>query len=167
MTTIQNILVPTDFSAPADAALSYARDLADRFGAKIHLLHAVALPTFYPMGPEVPPSTPMLKIVADVQSASRTALEELAHRLNLPSDRWTVQATVGMPVTEILNTIAAEHIDLVVMGTHGRGVVEHLLLGSVAERVVRRSPVPVLTVHGAPPARREAAVTSDVEKVFS
>ena len=161
MTTIQNILVPTDFSAPADAALDYAKDLAQQFGARIHLLHAVALPTFYPMGPEVPPSTPMLKIVADAQAATRTALVELAGRLNLPADRCTVEAVVGMPVTEILNAIRAEHIDLVVMGTHGRGVVEHLLLGSVAERIVRRSPVPVLTVHGPQtgiPAAAEARV---------
>ena len=66
-----------------------------------------------------------------------------------------------MPVSEILDAIANDGIDLVVMGTHGRGMVEHVLLGSVAERVVRRSPVPVLTVHGLRGANRQMTMTSN------
>jgi nucleotide-binding universal stress UspA family protein len=64
--------------------------------------------------------------------------------------RITTAVEIGSPVVRILEYVAAQHPDLIVMGTHGRGLVGHLLLGSVAERVVRASPVPVLTVHGKP-----------------
>jgi nucleotide-binding universal stress UspA family protein len=89
-----------------------------------------------------------------VETSARQALDDLGKKLDLGPDRLTVRTSVGTPVAEILDAITEDGIDLVVMGTHGRGMVEHLLLGSVAERVVRRSPVPVLTVHGLPSAAR-------------
>ena len=160
MTTIQKILVPTDFSQPADAALIYAKELAEKFGARLQLLHVVALPTFYPMGPEAP-AFPMAELLTEAEAAAQNTLEEQARGTGLPADRVTVRTTVGTPVSEILDAIAYDGIDLVVMGTHGRGMVEHVLLGSVAERVVRRSPVPVLTVHGHPVTNRQTTVTSN------
>jgi nucleotide-binding universal stress UspA family protein len=151
MITLQNILVPTDFSEPADAALAYARELAEKFGGRIELLHVVAMPYLYPMGAEMS-AFPMNELMTEVEMSARKTLEELAAGLGLTPGRVSVRTVVGTPVSEILDTIGEERIDLVVMGTHGRGMVEHLLLGSVAERVVRRSPVPVLTVHAIPPA---------------
>jgi universal stress protein A len=159
MMTIQKILVPTDFSQPADAALIYAKELAEKFGAGLQLLHVVALPTYYPMGPEAA-AFPIAELMTETEAAARNTLEELARGTGLPVDRIRVRTTVGTPVSEILDTIADHDIDLVVMGTHGRGMVEHVLLGSVAERVVRRSPVPVLTVHGLPGTNRPETVTS-------
>jgi nucleotide-binding universal stress UspA family protein len=147
MTAFQNILVPTDFSEPADAALAYARELAEKFNGRIELLHVVATPVMYPMGSDGSAVT-MAGVIADVEASSRQSLEDLGKKLELPADRVTVRTSVGTPVTEILDAITEDGIDLVVMGTHGRGMVEHLLLGSVAERVVRRSQVPVMTVHG-------------------
>jgi len=75
-------------------------------------------------------------------------MHQLAAETQLPFDRVVTRAVIGTPVDQILATIAEHNIDLVVLGTHGRGMVGHLLLGSVAERVIRRSPVPVLTLHG-------------------
>ncbi len=158
MMTIQRILVPTDFSQPADAALIYAEELAEKFGARLQLLHVVALPTFYPMGAEAV-AFPMAELMTETETAAQKTLEELARGTGLPADRVGVRTTVGTPVSEILDAIANDGIDLVVMGTHGRGMVEHVLLGSVAERVVRRSPVPVLTVHGLPGTNRPKTVT--------
>jgi nucleotide-binding universal stress UspA family protein len=158
MLTIQRILVPTDFSQPADAALIYAKELAEKFGADLQLLHVVPSPTYYPMGPEAA-AFPMAELMIETEAAARNTLEELARGTGLPVDRIRVRTTVGTPVSEILDTIAEHDIDLVVMGTHGRGLVEHVLLGSVAERVVRRSPVPVLTVHGLPGTNRPKTVT--------
>ena len=153
MIAIQNILVPADFSEAADAALAYAKELAEKFNGRIDLLHVVATPVLYPMGADNSAAA-MGKVIADVEAAARQALEDLGKKLDLGPDRLTVQTRIGTPVAEILDTITEDGIDLVVMGTHGRGMVEHLLLGSVAERVVRRSPVPVLTVHGLPSGDR-------------
>jgi nucleotide-binding universal stress UspA family protein len=161
MIAIQNILVPTDFSQPADAALAYAKALSGRFGSRLHLLHVVAVPYLYPTGAESS-AFPMTQLMTDVEAASRSTIEELVTRFGLPADRVTLHTPIGMPVSSILETIADERIDLVVMGTHGRGMVEHLLLGSVAERIVRRSPVPVLTVHGLPDSGRSRGAQGTV-----
>jgi nucleotide-binding universal stress UspA family protein len=144
---IQNILVPTDFSECAEAALTYASELARRFDAHLKLLHVVAMPILYPTGSEFA-IAPMLVVTASAETRARMNLDELAQRLSLPAGRVSVQTLVGMPVNEILEAVQKDHIDLIVMGTHGRGAIDHLLLGSVAERVVRKSPVPVMTVHG-------------------
>ena len=156
MIPIQHILVPTDFSEPARAALTLATTFAREFHSRLFLLHVVPEPYAYPWGTELS-TLPMNDILAETEEASRQQLSKLAAESGLPADRVTVRAIVGTPVDEVLSVIASEKIDLVVLGTHGRGLVGHLLLGSVAERVVRRSPVPVLTVHGHEAATKSSA----------
>jgi universal stress protein A len=157
MIPIHRILVPTDFSEPAQAALTWAVTLAKEFDSRIYLLHVVPEPYAYPWGTELS-SLPLNEILAQSEEAARQRLGELAAEMGLPADRVRVTAVVGTPVDQVMATIKEEQIDLVVLGTHGRGPVSHLLLGSVAERVVRRSTVPVLTVHGAlPPATSDSA----------
>ena len=147
MIPIHRILVATDFSEPAEAALNWAATLAGEFRSQLYLLHVVPEPYAYPWGTELS-TLPLNDVLAQSETESRHRLEELAAGTKLPADRTVVRSAVGTPVDQILAVVADEHIDLVVLGTHGRGLVGHLLLGSVAERVVRRSPVPVLTVHG-------------------
>jgi nucleotide-binding universal stress UspA family protein len=147
MFPIQHILVPTDFSEPAEEALEYARGLAREFGSHLHLLHVVPEPHVYPWGTEMP-TVAMTGLLTETEQAARDQLNALAKKTRLPADQVTVQAKIGSPVADIIEYIGRHHIDLVVMGTHGRGRLEHLLLGSVAERIVRRSPTAVLTVHG-------------------
>jgi nucleotide-binding universal stress UspA family protein len=152
MIPIHRILVPTDFSEPAAAALKWAATLAKEFDSRIYLLHVVPEPYAYPWGTELS-SLPLNEILAQSEEAARQRLGELAAETGLPADRLSTTAIVGTPVDQVLTLVKEQKIDLVVLGTHGRGLVGHLLLGSVAERVVRRSPVPVLTVHGdLPPA---------------
>jgi nucleotide-binding universal stress UspA family protein len=152
MIPIHKILVPTDFSEPAHAALKWATTLAREFDSRVYLLHVVPEPYAYPWGTELS-SLPLNEILAQSEEAARQRLGELAAETGLPADRLTTGACVGTPVDQVISLIKEEKIDLVVLGTHGRGPVGHFLLGSVAERVVRRSPVPVLTVHGdLPPA---------------
>jgi nucleotide-binding universal stress UspA family protein len=91
---------------------------------------------------------PLTDILAQSEQAAGEQMRRLAAETQLPADRIITRAVIGTPVDQILATVAEHKIDLVVLGTHGRGMVGHLLLGSVAERVVRRSPVPVLTLHG-------------------
>ena len=145
---IKEILVPTDFSAPARAAWDYAQDLAACFKSRLHLVHVLAPPPFVsdPLGADR-----LTLQVADLLKESARDVRRALDRLNA---RPALQKQIvrkmlsGTPVDEILKYVKAQRIDLVVMGTHGRGAIKHVLLGSVAERVVRRCSVPVVTLHG-------------------
>lgn len=141
---ITHILVPTDFSGSSREATDYAIDLARACQAKITLLHVIVDPVVYI--PALGGYTPEPR---DMEEFSETALGEWIaadDAAGLTIEREWVH---GNPVTSILDVAKKRGCDLVVMGTHGRGPVSHLLVGSVAERVVRRSKVPVLTVHPA------------------
>jgi nucleotide-binding universal stress UspA family protein len=144
MVVIKNILVATDFSEPSGAALAYGRDLARTYQARLHVLHVVEdIMLRYPM--EVGFVGPDLQ--ADLESS---AMRELDARIT-DDDRRTLNVVAvacrGVNVAHTITTYAKDHaIDLIVTGTHGRGAVTHLLMGSVAERVVRIAPCPVLTV---------------------
>src|SRR3990170_576840 len=148
MVPIQRILVPTDFSEPAASALKWAETLAREFDGQVYLLHVVPEPYAYPWGTELS-TLPLNDILAQSEQAASERLQQLAAETGLPRERVVIRTMIGTPVDQILGVIESDRIDLVILGTHGRGMVGHLLLGSVAERVVRRSPVPVLTVHGA------------------
>jgi nucleotide-binding universal stress UspA family protein len=148
MKPIRTILVPTDFSDPALAAWRYAQMLARRFHSRIHLLHVVALPYLYDAWGTEAVALRMADLLAQSENAANRSLQKLVPRAGPLAGRVTTATTTGITVDQILEYIAAKRIDLVVMGTHGRGAVGHLLLGSVAERLVQRSPVPVVTVHG-------------------
>lgn len=139
---IKRILVPTDFSPTSDLAMDYAADLARKLGAAIQLLHVVDEPSFaavYPDGYFV--DLPALRVQAMDEAQKRFAA--LAGRVDLDV---TTDVQFGRPAVVIADQALARGTDLIVMGTHGRGGVAHLLLGSVAERVVRTAPCPVLTV---------------------
>jgi nucleotide-binding universal stress UspA family protein len=139
----KRILVPTDFSPGAEAALENAIDLARSYGATVVLMHCYGLPTY---------SYPDLGggITADYMSAlEQYAREMLGAILEKHKDAGVPIATAlyaGVPWEQILRAIGEHSIGLVVIGTHGRRGIAHALLGSVAEKVVRLSPVPVLTV---------------------
>jgi nucleotide-binding universal stress UspA family protein len=144
MTLVHRILVPTDFSVCAEHAFEYAAELAVKLAAPLVLLHVYPLPVAY--GPEgivwqMAPS------VSDIEAELVTALTKLAVRARELGvrDVETVTASGGA-WREILRVAEDRACDLIVMGTHGRGGFEHLLLGSVAEKVVRKARCPVLTV---------------------
>ena len=146
MIAIRDILVPTDFSEPAEAALDFAKALANEFGSRIHLFHVVATPQVGWAAEGSTYSWPTL--LADLETEGRTYLERLVPATDPLASRITCATAIGSPVDEILTYATDHHIDMIVMGTHGRGLMGHMFLGSVAERVVRRATVPVLTVHG-------------------
>jgi len=146
MMRIRHILVPTDFSTTSDAALDYAREIAARFNARLSLLHVLQDP--FVNGPLVSDA-----YISETPGVRTTIMEDakarLAHRLT-PNDHLTFEARAeaifGHGAQTIVDYAADQEIDLIVMGTHGRTGVAHLLLGSVAERVVRTAHCPVLTV---------------------
>jgi nucleotide-binding universal stress UspA family protein len=146
MIMLRNILVATDFSEPSDAALTYGRALARNFGAMLHVLHVVSPVSTVVYGAEAfAVSVPDLQ--QEVEDGARKQLTALLIDDD-PQPLPTREAIVASsaPAAAIVDYANRERIDLIVAGTHGRGGVAHLLMGSVAERVVRTAPCPVLTV---------------------
>ena len=140
-----HILVPTDFSGASDAALEFARELAARFGSTLHLLHVVEAPFVTgPLGVEVfSEETP--EVGARLFEDARMRLRR---RVGAADDRVRIKTEIvaGTSAPAILGYARVRGMDLIVMGTHGRSGLAHLLMGSVAECVVRDAPCPVLTV---------------------
>lgn len=144
---INHILVPIDFSSDADDAVDMAISLARELGSRITLLHvihdvyigvgemAAALPTSY-----------YDEIEADVKREIQTYLNKVVEA-GLQGDSIVVH---GVPFQSILDTVAEQNIDLVVMGTHGRTGLKHVLLGSVAEKVIRMATCPVMVTRSGP-----------------
>jgi nucleotide-binding universal stress UspA family protein len=135
--------------------------LATEFNSRLHVLHVVATPEVGWAAESSTYSWPTL--LADLEADARTQLEKQIPANDPLAGRVTLATAIGVAVERILDYVATNSIDLVIMGTHGRGLVGHIFLGSVAERIVRRSTVPVLTVHGAPAALQPgpALLTAD------
>lgn len=141
------ILVPVDFSETSNRALDAAVKLAQQLRSEMVLLHVGSVPD-YPLA-SIPPEVGtvprvMLEMYERLAAQQREALENLA-RDRVPADiSHRLRVREGFPPEEILAEAAAEGCDLIVLGTHGRTGVSRVLMGSVAERVVRGSPVPVM-----------------------
>ena len=144
MLPIRRILFPTDFSEYADHAWSYALTFAQEFGAEVHLLHVVAPPPRLAEAYAVNfDPEKMVKALTEEANASMDRMVEAAKSWGLIFHR---EVRVGVDFREISDYVTKQDIDLVVMATHGRTGLAHALLGSVAEKVVRKSPCPVLTI---------------------
>lgn len=144
MIALKRILVPTDFSPTSDVALTYGRALAEAFGASMYLLHVLENPLLQNVASEVYVPPP------DFYEEWEHAVRERLDRAIPSADRGSLDVSCdvrsGSPFVEIIQFAREQDIDLIVMGTHGRGAVAHVFIGSVAERVVRKAPCPVLTV---------------------
>jgi nucleotide-binding universal stress UspA family protein len=146
MIALKNVLVATDFSDPSLVALTYGRDLARSFGATLHVLNVVddvgtraAAMAGYGIDFE--------RIQAEMEGAARQQVDGLLS----DEDRTQLGAKVavvssGGTANAIVDYARDHHINLIIVGTHGRGPVAHVFIGSVAEKVVRLAPCPVLTV---------------------
>jgi len=137
MIALKNVLVATDFEEASDAALVYGRALARTFGAALHLLHVAENQFLRPTA-------------ADPSAIKAAYVRSLSERLTA-DDRRTLRARAVLEISDapaeaIVDYARGATIDLIVMGTHGRTAMAQLLVGSVAERVVRTAPCPVLTV---------------------
>ena len=145
MIEIRSILAPTDFSRHAEAGLRYACGLAERFGATLHVLHVLS--EIVPVGPD-PMIAPILP-PEYYQESEKQAAETLATLLR---SEWGRAAAVensvrwGSPVEVVIEYARTRSIGLIVISTHGRTGLSHVFLGSVAERIVREAPCPVLTI---------------------
>ena len=162
MTRITRILVPTDFSATADAALDYAYVLAERFNASIELLHVLDDPFVADgMAAEAYISEAPTLRTAMLQEAQERLRHRASTRGGLPAIKTEV--LFGHGARTIVEYAAERGVDLVVMGTHGRTGLAPLLLGSVAEQLVRTAPCPVLTVRHVEAREHYQELVYDVE----
>lgn len=135
---ISRILCPTDFSEPADYALDYALCIAERHGADVKLLHVAESSIFA--------DDPVNDQGQTYDDTLRDRLQAIADGKNLADVNITVNVVDGIDYVEIVKRAAEWPADLIVLGTHGRTGMKHLLIGSVAERVVRTATCPVCTV---------------------
>ena len=145
MIVLKNILVATDFGEPSDAALTYGRDLARSYGATLHVLHVVESVVASMADAE------SIGVLMDLQTQIERNAGKQMESLITDEDRTMLHAKpvvlTSSRAAEAIIQYARDHaVDLVVMGTHGRRALAHVLMGSVAERVVRLAPCPVLTV---------------------
>lgn len=141
-------MVPTDFGPAAERAANIAADMALVFGAKLTLVHIVSAP-FTPYAPALGGVVPGALSMEEVMRGAKEALDREGKRVGSRFPDVETRLVVGYPWRSIVELIAEHGFDLIVLGTHGRRGVDRLLVGSVAEKVVRASPVPVLTVHAA------------------
>ncbi len=155
MTGIRRILVPVDFSECSHRALDYAVFVAERFDATVEVLHVWEAPQYAGMEVVVQmPGDVHQSLAQFVQDQARAELRKMMAPLEARGDvRVNEHLETGEPCDVIVRRVTELGCDLVVVGTHGRRGISHLLMGSVAERVVRRAPCPVLTVRQSVPAK--------------
>jgi nucleotide-binding universal stress UspA family protein len=143
---ITRILVPIDFSAHSEAAMRYAQELARPFHAAIHLVTVVE----DPLAAGVWSSEIYTVEIAELQiNLVRDAEKRLRGLVPAGVDSMTTEVRTGPAAKQILDAARERRSDLIVMGTHGRTGIAHVVMGSVAEKVVRLAPCPVLTLHAA------------------
>lgn len=148
------VLLPTDFSEPAAAAMSRAFELAEAVGATVHVLHVFSIPPF-PDGMAVG-----VDVLTPLEQAADEAMQVATARYRTLSTFGGARTRLGDPTATIVREARALPADLIVMGTHGRGGFKRFLLGSVAEALLRTAPCPVLVVplRGEQPAGGTSAV---------
>jgi nucleotide-binding universal stress UspA family protein len=143
MMTAQRVLVPVDFSEYANQALEYAIGLASKLGARLTLLYVIQS---LPLGGVDMDVTLPYAYIQDLEAEIAHSMQACLERVTAAGLEGEVAVVHGVPFHEIIETAKMQQVDLIVMGTHGRTGLQHVLLGSVAEKVVRLAPCPVLVV---------------------
>jgi nucleotide-binding universal stress UspA family protein len=145
MWSVTKIMVPTDFGPASQAALDGAIELANKLEASIVLMHVYQLPVYaYP----AKPITPKPELNAEIENAASKMLTDAAAAAWHGGVSITTVLRVGVPWEQILRAAKDQEVGLIIMGTRGMSGFTRAYMGSTAERVVRHSPIPVLTLHG-------------------
>ena len=144
MQYFKKILFPVDLSEVSPKLVPYVKEMAATFGAEVHLLFVARILQHF--ASIYVPHPSVNKFEAEIVKGAKQKLQEFVEE-QFESDSCTARVVLGDPAEEILNYAQAEGIDLIIIGTHGRKGLERIIFGSVAERVLKKSPVPVLTVN--------------------
>ncbi|MEE9487642.1 MAG: universal stress protein [Candidatus Brocadiales bacterium] len=144
MVNIKRILCPVDYSVSSSEAMKYAAHIAGEEGAKVYLIHVIDVRSY---GHESPLDLEMPKPSQEnVDRMKKELVEDLFQEKGGKGVEVEAMVVMGKPVEEILKAAKEQKIDMIVMGTHGRTGIPHVIVGSVAENVIRKAPCPVLTV---------------------
>ena len=154
----QKILVPTDGSEEMVRVMDYASELAEAHDATIHIVYAIHTASFA----SLPMETSWETVGSLLREEGETALD--AAKRQASTDRIETALVEGPPSREIVEYAIQSGCDLIVMGTHGRGGLNRLLLGSVAERVVRSAPIPVMTVNVTEDDERQRSSAESIDE---
>ncbi|MEJ2587833.1 MAG: universal stress protein [Deltaproteobacteria bacterium] len=146
MVEIKRILFPIDFTENSSKILPYVLSVSEKYDALIYLLHVVEDLSKWGIGSYIP-HIPLDQYESDALKGAEKAIDKICEEQLESCPNFQRSIRYGDPVQEILKAIDSEGIDLVIMGTHGSKGLEHVFFGSVAENVVKKSPVPVLTVN--------------------
>jgi nucleotide-binding universal stress UspA family protein len=140
---IKRILVPTDFSESAKHALTYGLSFAREYGAELILVHVVETLTVGYASDLFP--VPMAEVFDEISGYAKTEIGKLAAEIRQKEVSVREMVVQGKPSAEIVRIAKDEKVDIIVLGTHGKGMLDQALFGSTAERVIRKAPCPVLT----------------------
>jgi nucleotide-binding universal stress UspA family protein len=150
---VKTILVPSDFSEYAEYAFTWALEMAEKWGAKVIVMNAA--PMFSHLAyPESVYMLDLAKMEAEIIADAEKKLQEFIAKKGTSAVTVETRAVLGDPFWEICKAAEHDHADLIVMGSHGRTGLAHVLLGSVAERVVRHAPCPVLVARQPRPEKK-------------
>ncbi len=144
MIKLKKVLVPTDFSDSAKHAFTYGVSFAQEYHAELVLLHVVENLTVGYASDLFP--VPMAEVFQEISGYAKTELAKLAAEARQKGVAVSELVAQGKPSAEIIRHAAENDVDMIVLGTHGKGMLDQALFGSTTERVVRRAPCPVLTV---------------------
>jgi len=140
----KKILFPTDFSVASDYAMSYAISMAKRYKAKFFLLHVVD--TTYDISGFYIPHISAEKLMQEMEEAAEKKLTNISSAISRRVKAREIVVKSGIPHKEILKFAKDKGVDMIIMGTHGKAGLDHLLFGSTTERVLRQASCPVLTI---------------------
>ena len=139
----QKILCPVDFSEFTDEILEYTLDITKKYNAELHLIHIIPnLNYFTPYESFFTPEN-LIVVEKNMEAEVNKDFDAIMKKIGIPAKKVI---RTGAAFVEIINYARSESMDLIIIGTHGRTGLEHILIGSVAERVIRKAPCPVLTV---------------------
>ena len=149
MIKLKKILYPTDFSKHSLAALPYARDMAEKFSADLHVLHVVDSAYQYWMAGGEDTAPVVMSENELTESAQQQMDDFIEKNLSDYKEQITVKLIPGKPFLEIIHYARDQGIDMIVIATHGYGALTSMLIGSVTEKVLRKAPCPVMTIRHA------------------
>lgn len=145
MIEIKKILFPLDLTENSSKILDYVLSVSEKYNSLVYLLHVVQ--DLNRWGKLYVPHPSMDKLQREANEAAKKAMDTICENQLQSCPNFQKKIVSGDPAEEILKVIDSEDIDLLIMGTHGRKGLEHVIFGSVAEKVVKRSPVPVLSIN--------------------
>ncbi len=145
MQVFENILFPVDFSECSDRVCPYALDVAEKFNARLHVLFAVEVIPYIP--PDDGGQAVLMDMTSEIVREGENRMEAFCERCLGRFSDYEAKVLIGNPAEKILRYTIEIPIDLIIMGTHGRKGLDRVLMGSVAEQVLKHAFVPALTIN--------------------